>query len=385
MLIVLDSKNSMAAPAFSLLGTVRLLDTGAITSAALRDADVVVVRSETRVGRALLDGTRVCFVGTTTIGTDHVDLEYLSARGIGFAGAPGSNANSVAEYITAALLSLGERKGLELERLSLGVVGVGHIGSRVARIGRALGMQVLLNDPPLARRTGDPRFVSLDDLMCCDILTLHVPLTRDGEDPTWHLFGVERISRMKAGSVLINSSRGAVVDTETLLHALGGRHLGGAVLDVWEHEPSIEGRLLEAVDIGTAHIAGYSLDGKVNAARMIFDAVNEAFALRAAWRPPEDLPPAAVAELHLGEAGISVRSAVHGAVDRCYSILHDDAALRKLLALPVERRADHFRQIRSQYPVRREFFNTRIVLDRPDATLETLLRSLGFETVAFPR
>ncbi|MBM2845533.1 MAG: Erythronate-4-phosphate dehydrogenase, partial [Bacteroidetes bacterium] len=271
-LIVVNRNTPAVVETFSRLGKVIALDTHEVTRESVRNADVLVVRSETRVDRGLLDGSRVRFVGTVTIGTDHVDLEYLAANGIGFASAPWSNANSVAEYITA-LLVWSKRTGEALNGKTIGVVGVGNVGSRVVRVARALGMNVILNDPPLARKTGDPAFLPLDELMGAGVLTLHVPLARSGSDATYHLFDETRLCRMKRGSVLINTSRGAVVETNALRAVLASKQLSTAILDVWEDEPGIDLTLLNNVMLGTAHIAGYSLDGKLNALRMVYGEV----------------------------------------------------------------------------------------------------------------
>jgi erythronate-4-phosphate dehydrogenase len=377
MVIVVDSKNPFLADALAGCGEVRQLGTAAITNAALRDADAVIVRSETKVGETLLEGTSVQFVGTATIGTDHVDLAYLQQRRIGFASAPGSNANSVAEYVTAALLETAARLHLALQGKILGVVGVGNVGSRVVRVGRALGMQVLQNDPPLLRATGDTAFVPLDALMEADVVTLHVPLTHAGDDPTVHLFGRERLSRMKQGSILINTARGAVVDTKAVHAALVSGHVGGAILDVWEGEPDIDPLLLERVLIGTPHIAGYSFDGKVNAARMMFEAIIRHFGLGIRWPVPATMPPphAGRIELHTSE---NAQETIRRVVARCYTIEEDDRRFRTLLALPDEARRAEFRRQRSTYPVRREFRATRIVAPAGRNSVWKSLEALGF-------
>jgi erythronate-4-phosphate dehydrogenase len=213
MKIIADSKIPFVQEAFADVAEVTALDTREIVPDVVREADALLVRSETTVDKSLLNGSRVRFVATATIGTDHLDTDYLQQRGIGFASAPGSNANSVGEYIVAALLVLEERCGFSLAGKTLGVVGVGNVGTIVVRYARALGLHVLQNDPPLARTTGNPAFLPLDELMDADIITIHVPLTKTGPDKTFHLFGDARIRAMKSGSILINTSRGGVVDT----------------------------------------------------------------------------------------------------------------------------------------------------------------------------
>jgi erythronate-4-phosphate dehydrogenase len=376
--IALDRNSPFAEEAFGAIGEVRRVDTGAFTHRLLRDVDVLIVRSETAVNAGLLDGTAVKFVGTLTIGTDHIDTSYLQTRGITFASAPGSNANSVKEYIVAALLGLARRYGFSLKGKVLGVVGVGNIGSRVARAAEAMGMTVLQNDPPLRRLTGDHKFLRLDELMSADILTLHVPLTREGEDATYHLFDKERIGKMKPGGILLNTSRGSVVDTRALLEALGDGHLDGAILDVWEKEPTISPDLLEKVTYGTPHIAGYSLDGKVNAVRMVQKAVRQYFALGSDWDPTERLPRPEKDVIRLPSTDLSSEEMLRLAVEQCYALQEDDDNLRKILLLPVPKRPEHFVGLRTGYRLRREFMAYTIEMPPRLAPLRTTLQALGF-------
>ncbi|MGB6649616.1 MAG: 4-phosphoerythronate dehydrogenase [Bacteroidota bacterium] len=379
MLIVADAKNSLVNTAFRGLGEVRTLPTKEITRATLKDADVVIVRSETRINADLLEGTSVRFVATATIGTDHVDRDYLDRSGIGFANAPGSNANSVAEYLVAALLVLAREKKFSLQKSSIAIIGVGAVGSRVERIARTLGMDVFLNDPPLARMTGDPKYLPLQDLLHADIVSLHVPLTSGGDDPTYHLFDDSIIGRLKQGSILVNTSRGGVVETDALKTVLRGGRLAGAVLDVWENEPHIDTDLLELSTIGTPHIAGYSLDGKVNAAQAIFRAIGAHFGLSASWElDKKNLPGPQFPLIRVEDGSQEISQTLLQVVRNCYDIEADDARLREMLALSPGEREGYFRALRSGYAVRREFCNSTVHL--PDALRETggILRALGF-------
>lgn len=382
LLIVADRNIPYAQDAFRRLGEVVLVDTGGIVPRAVHAADAVIVRSETRVGRALLDGSRVRFVGTATIGTDHIDTRYLGEQGIAFASAPGSNANSVAEYVTAALLALAERRGASLAAMTLGVVGVGHVGIKVVNAAAALGMNVLHCDPPLARATGESRFLPLDGLMDADIVTLHVPLTTDGADPTYHLFDIRRLRKMKPGAVLINTARGGVVDSAALKEVLGAGALSAAILDVWEDEPSIDAGLLRRTLLATPHIAGYSLDGKVNAVRMMCDALYRHAGADPHGAPEFHLPPPAIGRITLSAADRGGAPALHSVVGRCYDILRDDRRLRGLEAVPEIQRGEYFRQLRKEYPVRREFPATTVVLPTEKASLAGPLRQLGFRVEA---
>ncbi len=378
MIIAADSKLRFAQPAFERLGKVLWLRTPEIVRTAVTGADALLVRSETRVRADLLEGTPIRFVGTATIGTDHVDLPYLREKGIAFAAAPGSNANSVAEYVVGALLEIGERRSWSLTGKTLGIVGVGNVGSKVFRYAGALGMRVLLNDPPLADATGDPRYLPLDDLMDADIISLHVPLTRDGPYPTYHFFGSTRIRRMKEGAILINTSRGAVAETGALKEALRARHLGGAVLDVWEGEPGIDTDLLSVADLGTAHIAGYSFDGKLLAARALFDALARHFGINALWQPLPAVPLPAFPEISV-PGSLQGEEVLRHVVRLCYDIRVDDRALRMVLDRPSADRAGYFRGLRAKYPDRREFAATTIHLSTPSRETGVVLSTLGFQ------
>jgi erythronate-4-phosphate dehydrogenase len=378
MRIVIDKNIPLAASAFKSLGELVLLDTREINSTAAKDAEILVIRSETKVGRELLAGSRVRFVATATIGTDHIDLPYLESQGIGYANAPGSNANSVKEYVLAALLVLSRRGGFTLRGKTLGVVGVGNIGSKVVKMATALGLNVLQNDPPLARKTGQPQFLPLDELMDADIVTLHVPLTCTREDATFHLFDVRRIAAMKPGAILINTARGAVVDTRALKDALRHGHVSAAVVDVWENEPSIDAEVLQLVALGTAHIAGYSMDGKVNAVRMIREAVGRFLSDTSTWAPCGQLPPPEIPRIHLDGSG-GVEEMLHAAVRKCYDIEFDDRQLRGLLDIPVEERIPYFMTLRTGYRVRREFSSVLVEIPTDLEVVAEVIDAVGFQ------
>jgi erythronate-4-phosphate dehydrogenase len=381
MRVVVDKNNPLVADAFQQFGEVRALATKEITADSIRDAEIVIVRSETKVTKELLRGSSIRFVGTATIGTDHVDVEYLRTQGIGFASAPGSNANSVAEYIVAALLTLAQRKGFVLQAKTIGVVGVGNVGSKVVRNAEALGMTVLQNDPPLSRATGNPHFVPLDDLMGADFITLHVPLTTTGIDPTYHLFDAKRIGTMKKGAILINTARGSVVDGAALRNALDRRHLGGSVLDVWEGEPAIDVELLKKIDIATSHIAGYSFDGKLAAVRMMYAAACNFFGQAPKWTPENSLPKPRVERIVVSDSGNSREETLRKIVHQCYDIECDDRSLRGISAVPGDGVRSYFARLRAEYGVRREFYNTTIELPAEATSMEVVVKSLGFSVV----
>jgi erythronate-4-phosphate dehydrogenase len=375
MKIVADENIPCVAEAFASLGEVELCPGRGMQAADVRDADILLVRSVTRVGPELLEGSRVRFVGSATIGFDHVDRDYLQARGIGFATAPGSNATSAAEYVVSALLVLADRKGFELAGRRVGIVGCGNVGSRVRDRLTALGMQCLVNDPPLKAQGGHDDYLELDDIIDADVITFHVPFTREGNWPTWHLADRTFLERLKPGTVLVNTARGAVVDNAALDALLAVRDDLTVVLDVWEGEPAISEALLQKVDIGTPHIAGYSLDGKLRGTEMIYRAACEHVASSADWRPVSALPARQVLALEdTQDTGAALRRAVCFA----YDVREDDVRLRDMLSLPEDERPLYFDRLRKEYPVRREFSETVIRLPGGNDQLTRLLKSLGF-------
>lgn len=379
MKIAADGNISYVEEAFGALGDVRVLRGREISPDDVRDADILLVRSVTQVGESLLEGSRVRFVATATIGTDHIDQTYLRNKGIGFTSAPGTSANAVAEYIVAALLTVCERQGRDLGQSSMAVVGVGNVGSKVAVYAEALGMKVFLNDPPLERQTGDKVYRPLDEVIGCDFVTMHVPLTREGQDPTFHLMDEAVLKKMSPGSVLLNTARGAVVDGGALSKELKAKRLS-AVLDVWEGEPNIDVELLGEVALGTPHIAGYSFDGKVNATVVIYQAACKFLGVDPSWDPAAETASVEVPELDIDCAGKTEWDVLRGTVLSAYDIGTDDAALRKIRDLPEKDRGFHFEKLRREYPLRREFFTARMTLRNQTREIEKKLEALGFKT-----
>jgi len=376
--IVADENIPFVREAFGSLGQVETLPGRRINPEAVADAEALLVRSVTKVDSTLLEGSKVRFVGTATIGTDHVDGDYLSEREIAFAAAPGSNAASVAEYVFAALLMLAEREGFRLHDMSVGVVGVGNVGSRVAARAEALGMDVLLNDPPLSRETGDPKYLPIERILSADIVTIHVPLTYGGEDPTYQMVNEGFIDGMKSGAILINTSRGKVAESRALKRALDWDQLGEVILDVWENEPRPDPSLIERAAIATPHIAGYALDGKVRGTEMIYQAACEHFDADPTWRMEKALGPPEIPELTLKTKGRHEEDVVREAVTAVYDIKADDARMRQMLKYPPAERPRAFDRMRREYPPRREFHNTTLTLDPPTDSLRAKLEALGF-------
>jgi erythronate-4-phosphate dehydrogenase len=377
--VVVDENVPYARETFGRLGSVKLLPGRLITTPEVRKADVLIVRSVTRVGPDLLEGSRARFVGTATIGFDHVDTRFLAENGICFVSAPGSNANSVAEYVMAALLLMSRRRERPLEGSTLAVVGVGNVGSRVVQKAEALGMRCLLNDPPRQRETGRPEYLPLDAVLgAADYVTVHVPLSREGPDATWKAVNDSFFDAMKPGACFVNTSRGRVVDESALRRALGSGRVPLAVLDVWEGEPTIDPVTVEKVMLGTPHIAGYSFDGKVAATIMLYHALCEGLGVAAGVGMEDLLPPSPVPSIDLTQAGGSDEEVLRLAIPHIYDIVADDRDLRRAMTARA-RRGIEFDLLRKNYRKRREFHNTKLAIPDNRDSLARKASGLGFK------
>ena len=374
--ILVDENMPYARELFSRLGEVKPVAGRPIPVDELADAQALMVRSVTRVNASLLSGTAVKFVGTATAGTDHVDQAWLDEAGIGFSAAPGCNAIAVVEYVFSALLMLAERDGFALKDRTVGIVGVGNVGSRLQARLEAWGVRTLLCDPPRAERGDAGDFRPLEALVReADILTFHTPLFKEGPYKTLHLADDALISALKPGAILINACRGAVVDNAALLTRLEAGQDLSVVLDVWEPEPDLNVELLKRVDIGTPHIAGYTLEGKARGTTQVFEAFS-AFIGHRQQVALDTLLPAP-------EFG---RITLHGPLDQptlkrvahlVYDVRRDDAPLRKVAGIPGE-----FDKLRKNYLERREWSSLYIQCD--DAEAASLLHKLGFTAVYHP-
>lgn len=336
MKIVVDDKIPYIRETIcQLADEVVFLSGAAITADDVKDADVLVVRTRTRCNQQLLEGSKVQLVVTATIGYDHIDTEWLESAGIRWTNCPGCNSGSVAQYVESTLLLLEQKKGLSLRQSTIGIVGCGHVGSKVKAVAERLGMRVLVCDPPLAS-TPSPltsHFVSLDEIeRNSDIITFHVPLTKEGDYATWHLADDDFFHRLSRVPYIINTSRGEVVDNKALLLAIEEGRVRDAIIDVWENEPHPDATLLDKVFIGTPHIAGYSADGKTNADNMVIDAICQQFGLS---HPGIIAPPALPKDFHYTGNPLEL-----------YNPMDDS---QKLKAEP-----SHFEQLRNNYPLRRE-------------------------------
>lgn len=346
MKIIADA-NMPGLELFSRHGTVVKVDGRSIDPATVKDADILLVRSVTRVDEALLADSAVRFVGSATIGTDHVDLEWLAKTGRHFAHAPGCNARAVAEYVLQALLLVCQRQGRSAATMSVAVIGMGNVGSRVARWLAALGLKVRACDPLLKEQGVETGFAlePVESVLDCDVISVHVPLTRNGPCPTWHLLDKNRLSVMGPEKILINTCRGAVVDNSALLALLKAGQGPASVLDVWEDEPRVPAELLDRVVLGSPHIAGYSAQGKENGTRMVYEAFCRWSGLAAPLPGIEEALPALRLDV-TDEAGLLAL------LQTAYSLPEDFRRLQESLenADP----AWAFDQLRKQYPFRQE-------------------------------
>ena len=290
MKVVVDNKIPYIKEAITRIADeVVFLPGDGFTKEFIKDADALIVRTRTRCNQDILEGSSVKFIATATIGYDHIDVDYCREAGIVWTNCPGCNAGSVEQYIRSVLLLLKHKKGLDLKDTTLGVVGVGHVGTRVAKMAERLGLKVLLNDPPRADK-GELGFVDLTTIVReCDVITFHTPLYYEGAYRTFHLADEDFFLALKRCPYIINSSRGEVVDTTSLLTALVTGQVRDVVIDTWENEPCINRELMEAAFIATPHIAGYSADGKANATRMSLEALCRFFDIKAEFDivPPE--------------------------------------------------------------------------------------------------
>lgn len=380
MKIWVDENIPMGKEAFSAHGDVVSFAGRALTRKDIAEADALIVRSITRVNADLLEGTAVRFVGTATIGTDHVDQAYLGSRGIGFSSAPGCNADSVGEYVTAALTHLAVKEGSEPAGKTLGIIGYGHVGKQVERKAEALGMRVLKSDPPLrdaALAAGQPAggFSDLHALLAqSDVLTLHVPLIKTGAHPTLKLADADFFARLARPCVLINSCRGEVIDEPALMAALDAGRIRRLVLDVFRGEPNIDQNLCARADLITPHIAGYSLQGKLNGTTQVAQAFRSFFGFATSWRPvfPAPSQPA----IRYPGSG-SDPAFLHYCVHTAYPILADDRRLRESFRESDAGKA--FDRQRRDYPVRHEFpAYTVLGLPEEKRELRSRLAGLGF-------
>jgi len=370
MKIVIDRNIRGAESTFALHGDLVEMDGRDIRRHHLEDADILVIRTATRANAELLEGTAVRFVGTTSIGTDHLDIPWLEKQGIAWSNAPGCNADSAAQYTLAMMWLACQRLDKDLKAQRVGIIGRGNVGSRVQKLLTALGVDNVANDPPLADQ-GVNSLVPQEEALQCDIVCLHVPLTTDGPYPTRSMIGMQQLAKMPQGALLLNSSRGNVVQGAALLEAVRGGSVHAA-LDVWPDEPLLSPELLEHSVIATPHVAGYSDDGKRNGTWMVY----EAFCKNAGIEP--------VARGEQGQERLKLsiqnpETALSEALEAACFVPGHDQALRAMARLPSAQIAQGFDRLRKEYPYRRDFHGWDV--DCTDLTAAGTLSSLGFRLI----
>ncbi len=334
-------------------------------------ADALLIRTRTRCDQSLLKGTAVKFIATATIGFDHIDAGFCRAENISWVNAPGCNSSSVQQYVIAALLQVSNDNKITLCGKTLGIIGAGNVGSKVASAANLLGLKVKLNDPPRARIEGSTGFVHLDEILeTSDMISIHVPLTMTGEDKTFQLFDKALFSKIRKGTWLINTSRGEVVETKAMKEALQDGFLTGTIVDVWENEPHIDMELLRRVTISTPHIAGYSVDGKANGTSQIVRSLSTYFNLPLGTFYPPLLPSPATPDLFLDGYGKSAEQVVAQTVLHSYPILEDHGNLQRSPAT--------FELQRGEYRVRREFGAYKVKIRNGSSETISILSGLGF-------
>ncbi|MDM8559211.1 4-phosphoerythronate dehydrogenase PdxB [Candidatus Parabeggiatoa sp. HSG14] len=376
MQIIADENIPFVREAFTSLGEIRTVVGRHLSHIDLAEASVLLVRSVTQVNEKLLAGTTVRFVGTATIGLDHIDLAYLQQQNIGFASSPGCNATAAAEYVISALLITAEQQGFQLRDKTVGIIGCGNVGYRVLTKLEALGVHCIIHDPPLNEKNSHLNYVDLDTVLSADIITLHVPLSKTGYYPTYHLVNADFLAKLQKDVILVNTSRGAVVDETALLETLANCPAISIILDVWKNEPNINPLLLQRATLGTPHIAGYSFDGKVRGTEMLYSAVCDYFQHPPIWQAQTFLPTSPLTHLSFSTT-VDDNTAINTAVMACYDVRRDDAALRRMTQ--ATHPSTYFDNLRKHYPMRREFSCIEIELPPEKTELAKQLRGLGFQ------
>ena len=376
MKIIIDDKIPYIKGALEPYAEVIYLSGKKTTPEVVKDADVIITRTRTICNEALLAGSSVKFIASATIGFDHIDTHYCERAGIAWTNAPGCNSKSVEQYIASALMVLADKKGFNLSDKTIGIVGVGNVGSKVARICKIFGMKVLLNDPPRARKEGANGFVELDEILeKADIITFHVPLILDGVDKTFHFADHTFYAKVKKNPVIINSCRGQVVEKEPLKAAIKSGQVSGAVIDCWKNEPAIDTGLLSLIDLGTPHIAGYSKDGKAKGTSMSVQAISKFFGLGIDdWKSENVELPMGMTVIEIDGQNKTEQQIFSKAILATYNICDDDQALRADVGL--------FEKLRGDYPVRREFPLYEVRAINLNERMIEKLRNIGFQVSA---
>ena len=377
MKVIIDDKIPYIKGALEPFAEVVYLPGSKTTPEVVKDADALITRTRTICNERLLAGSSVKFIATATIGYDHIDTDYCKRAGIAWTNAPGCNAGSVEQYIASALHTWALEKREKLREKTIGIIGVGNVGSKVARFCETLGMKVLLNDPPRERAEGPEKFVPLDAILReADIITFHVPLNLDGTDATWHMAGPDFFGKLAKKPLVINSCRGEVLDTPAVKDALINGRIAGFIADCWENEPDIDLELLNMAYLATPHIAGYSKDGKANGTRMSVQALSRFFNLDLRdWQPQQiELPD--TTEIFMDGSRRDEESVIAEAVLSTYDIESDSDRLKSS--------PEKFEKFRGDYPVRREFPVYTIHAKNVDKSTIHKLKTIGFRVIELP-
>lgn len=347
---------------------------GEISNDKIRDADALIIRTRTNCNAELLEHSNVKLITTATIGFDHIEKEYCDRNEVKWINAPGCNSNSVMQYFTSAILNIAQSENINLAEKKIGIVGVGNVGRKIQKVSKILGMSVLLNDPPRERVEGHQNFCDLENIISdSDIISFHVPLNKEGIDKTLHLADEDFFNLLKKKPIIINSSRGEVVKTLAIKKALQGEQVSNVVLDVWENEPEIDLELLELVDFGTPHIAGYSADGKANGTSVCVNTINKFFnlGLSTNWYP-ENIPLAKNGnKIKIDCDNREDQEVISEVISATYSIALDDETLRNS--------PETFEFQRGNYPIRREFQNYSMQLNDCNSEVVNTLVKMGFK------
>jgi erythronate-4-phosphate dehydrogenase len=379
MKIVADENIPLVEQFFSRLGTVVRLPGRSMTAADVSDADALIVRSVTKVNPALLAGSRVKFVGTCTIGVDHLDQSFLDANKIAWSSAPGCNANSVVEFVYAALCYL----DINWLPVKFGIIGCGNVGGLLYKRLKAQGVDVCCYDPNLSIEQNSD-LATLEEVLACDVISMHTPLVVHGPHPSFHLLSHRELRQLKTGAVLINCGRGPVVDNQALLDVLHERDDLKVILDVWEPEPDISLSLLDKVLLGSPHIAGYSYDGKLNGTEMIYKALCKHLDKPPVASLQQLIPPMVNNQLRISEGATDIFVIVKSLIKQVYDIAADDARLRNIARQSLSGEANFgnaFDDLRKHYPNRREFHNYQVHFENITETDRKWLQVLGFHCV----
>ena len=370
--IIADVNIPFLKGVFEAFADIKYLNYQDITKNTIKDADALIIRTRTKCDELLLEKTNVKLITTATIGHDHIDKNYCKLKGIEWISAPGCNSNSVLQYVLSALFYLVDKENYDLQDKTIGIIGVGNVGIKVQRAAENLGLKVLLNDPPRERKEGKTNFVSLDKITSeCDIITFHVPLNYSGIYKTFHLANEYFFKSLKKKPILINTSRGEVIPTESLKFALENKLISHLVLDVWENEPKIDLSLMNMCSIATPHIAGYSVEGKANGTAVCVNAINDFFKLGLVknWYPT-NLPLLDNNEIFIDGSNKFEQKIISNILLRAYNIIEDDKRLRIS--------PSKFEELRANYQVRREYSYFNLVLTNSNSTVINKIKQFKF-------